>query len=107
MKSWMDGSHKTVFIDVCADKTKCTEIHWPSSLTIDYIDHKLYWCDPRMETVERIALDGTNREIILNKRGKRNFYPFSMAYHNDVIYFTDISSGNIMKVNIKDAASRE
>lgn len=107
MHAWMDGTHRRVFVDVCTDKTTCTDVQWPSSLTIDYIGRKLYWCDPRMETIERIDLDGTHREVIIQHATNSNFYPFSMAYHNNFIYFTDISSGNITKVSLNDVADRE
>lgn len=105
--SWMDGTHKSVFVDMCADRNKCTNIEWPSSLTIDLTDRKLYWCDPRMQTIERIGLDGKNREVIVQTGHNGNFYPFSVASHSNFIYFTDISSGNITKVNLKDANNRE
>ena len=78
MVSWMDGTHKSVFVDMCADRNNCTNIDWPSSLTIDYTDRKLYWCDPRMQTIERIGLDGKNREIIVQNDHSGNFYPFSV-----------------------------
>lgn len=107
MLAWMDGTHRSVFVDECVNKTACKEIHWPSSLTIDYMDHKLYWCDPRMETIERIGLDGKNREILINRSDSGNFHPFSLAYHNNLIYFTDISSGNITKVKLQDTTNPE
>lgn len=107
MLSWMDGTHRSVFVDNCTDLTKCMKMQWPSSLTIDHNGRKLYWCDSRMETIERIDLDGKNREIVIQRSTSGNFYPFSMAYHNDFIFFTDIMSGNIMKVSLQDAAKRE
>lgn len=107
MISWMDGTHRSVFVDVCADKSKCTDIQWPSSLTIDQMHRKLYWCDPRLETIERIGLDGKNREVILQRGSITHVSPFSMAFHSNDIYFTDISSGNITKFNLKDANHQE
>lgn len=107
MLAWMDGSHRSVFVDDCTNKTACTEIKWPSSLTIDHIDRKLYWCDSRNERIERIDLDGSHREVVIQRSTNGNFYPFSMAYHNDFIFFTDTLSGNIIKVSLQDAAKRE
>lgn len=105
--SWMDGTHKNIFVDTCVDNNKCTSIQWPSSLTIDYNEQKLYWCDPRMQTIERIGLDGKNHEIIVSSGKNQNFSPFSVANHNQFIYFTDISDGNITRVNLKDKNNRE
>lgn len=107
MLAWMDGTHRNVFVDDCTNKTTCTEIKWPSSLMIDHVGRKLYWCDSRKETIERIDLDGKNREIVIQRSTSGNFYPFSMAYHNNFIFFTDIMSGNIIKVSLQDAAKRE
>lgn len=104
--AWMDGTHRRVFVDECTNKTACNEIKWPSSLTIDHIDRKLYWCDSRNARIERINLDGKNREVVLQRSTNGNFYP-SMAYHNDFIFFTDTTSGNILKVGLRDAAKRE
>lgn len=94
MVAWMDGTHRSIFVD------KCNE---PTSLTIDYNNDQLYWCDPSMEQIERIGLDGKNREIIIKHNSiAGNFNPFSMAYHNNFIYFTDTSSGNITKVSLEN-----
>lgn len=107
MVAWMDGTHKSVFVDACKKKENCTDIQWPSSLTIDHTEQKLYWCDPRLETIERIGLDGKNREIIVKHRRNNKYYPFSMAFHDQVIYFTDLLSTNISKVSLKVGANRE
>lgn len=34
-KAWMDGTHQNVFIQ--------ENVIWPSGLTIDHMDHHLYW----------------------------------------------------------------
>lgn len=107
MLAWMDGTHRNVFVDVCVNKTTCTDIQWPSSLTIDHIGRKLYWCDPRKETIERIDLNGKNREVIVQRSNSGNLYPYSMVYHNHLIFFTDILSGNIMKVSLQDDTNRK
>lgn len=103
----MDGTHRRNFVGNCTDTIKCVKVQWPSSLTIDHNGRKLYWCDSRMETIERIDLDGKNRETVIQRSKSGNFYPFSMAHHNDIIFFTDIMSGNIIKVSLQDAAKRE
>lgn len=96
----MDGTHKTVIVDANE-----TDIQWPSSLTIDTVGRKLYWCDSRTKTIERVDLQTKRREIIIHRGINDNFYPFSMAYHNDIIFYTDTSMGNITKVNFKDIAN--
>lgn len=99
MTSWMDGTHKSVFVDMCSNSNNCTSIQWPSSLTIDYNNNYLYWCDIRMQTIERVGLDNKNREIVV--QSNKNYHPYSVAIHNGFIYF--LSGGNITKFNVKDA----
>ena len=45
-----------------------TEIRTPNGLTIDHKAQKLYWADARLDKIERINFDGTNRVVgtILN-----------------------------------------
>lgn len=54
-RSWMDGTHVEVFVS--------QGLHWPNGLTIDYSARKLYWCDVLLGQIERVNLDGTNREV--------------------------------------------
>lgn len=54
-RSWMDGTHVEVFATV--------GLHWPNGLTVDYSARKLYWCDVHLGRIERINLDGSNREV--------------------------------------------
>lgn len=94
-KSWMDGTHKVVLINA----SDSADMRWPSSLTID--GSKLYWCDLRTRTIESFDLIKEQRNIMFDRGLNDNFYPFSMAYHNGNIYYTDTSIGNITKIDIK------
>jgi sugar lactone lactonase YvrE len=51
----MDGTHIEVLVR--------QNLHWPNGLTIDYAGKKMYWCDVHLGRIERINLDGTNREV--------------------------------------------
>lgn len=90
--AWMDGTHRSVFVN-----STSRPIQWPTSLTIDYIEEKMYWCDPRVGMIERISLDGTGREILIQKTGGKEFSPFSVAYYNQFIFWTDNVMGNISR----------
>lgn len=83
------------------------DMQWPSSLTIDPAERKLYWCDPRTKTIETFDLESKQRKIIIHRGINDNFYPFSMAYHNGFIFYTDTSMGNITKVHINDIANQK
>lgn len=94
-KSWMDGTHKAVLVDATDQ-----DMRWPSSLTID--GSKLFWCDPRTRTIESYDFLNKQRKTMFERGLNENFYPFSMAYHNGIIYYTDTSIGNITKIDIKN-----
>ncbi|XP_035227303.1 prolow-density lipoprotein receptor-related protein 1-like isoform X2 [Stegodyphus dumicola] len=53
-RAHMDGTNRQVFLSI--------NLQWPSGLSIDYSGKKLYWCDAYLHRLERISLDGTNRE---------------------------------------------
>lgn len=40
-----------------------TDIRTPNGIAIDAYAGKLYWCDARLDKIERADLDGTNRVV--------------------------------------------
>lgn len=98
----MDGSHPSVLVDASE-----REMQYPTSLTIDFTERKLYWCDPRTSVIERVSLDGKDREIIIKKFGDEDFRPNSVAYHNQYIFWTDTAKGNISRVHINHTGEKE
>lgn len=84
--AWMDGTHREVLVQ--------SNLHWPTGLTIDYRGKKLYWCDPIMPLIERVDLDGKNRQLLYNGMAE-HFYPHSMAFNGEMIFWTDNVQGNI------------
>lgn len=36
-------------------------IYWPNGLTIDLLEHKLYWADAKLSFIHRANLDGSAR----------------------------------------------
>lgn len=100
--AWMDGSHKSVLVDA-----KERDMQYPTSLTIDFTERKLYWCDPRTSLIERVSLDGRAREIIIKQLGSEDFRPNSVAYRNQYIFWTDTAKGNITRVHINHTGDKE
>lgn len=94
--AYMDGTHKRTLVDASERM-----ISMPSSLTIDYGTKKLYWCDPRTSLIERIGLDGKDREVLIQKTTDENFMPSTMAYHNKYIFWSDNIMGNITRMHIE------
>lgn len=56
--AWLDGSRRRPLVT--------DRIRHPAGLTIDYAsEHALYWVDAKLNHIETMRPDGTNREIIL------------------------------------------
>lgn len=101
--AWMDGSHKSIV----AESTDNLPMSWPQSLTIDFNEGKLYWVDSVVATIERMNLDGTGREIVLKTSTDGPWStptpkPYTMAYHNEYIYWSDRVSHNIKRLHISN-----
>lgn len=84
----MDGRNSTVLIN--------QNLEWPSSLTIDYANDRLYWIDGKRKLIESVRLDGTDRRIILNGIAKK---PFSLAVFENKLYWSDWISNSIQSCN--------
>lgn len=95
--AWFDGTHRITIVNVTQK-----HLHWPTSLSIDLQENKIYWCDPLIPSIERMNLDGSKRELIYEDAQDR-FYPLSMEYFNEYIYWTDNVRGGIRKIKLADA----
>lgn len=51
----MDGKNSSVFIT--------ENLNWPTSLTIDYPNNRLYWLDKKNYVIESVRLDGSDRRV--------------------------------------------
>nr|XP_045618524.1 low-density lipoprotein receptor-related protein 1B-like isoform X1 [Procambarus clarkii] len=96
-RAWMDGTHREPFV------TK--DLQWPNGLTIDFKERHLYWCDGFHNKIERIGLDGKNREVML--RGDVLNHPYGLAYYNGFIYWSEFQNGTIKRVKLQSQESPE
>lgn len=94
--AWMDGTHKNVLV-----QSKNNDITWPMGLTIEYMEQKMYWCDSRMGTIERVGLDGRYREVIAHDLSFSS--PISFSYHNQYLFFTNKDRA-IIRIHFRDIA---
>lgn len=104
MCAWMDGTHETVFVEA-NNTSKPRNLAWPSSLSLDYVGRKLYWSDPLLKTIERIGLDGQNREVVLlSSSASMESTPYAIAYHMGYLYFTEFypRKDGIKKLPVND-----
>lgn len=83
-RAWMDGNNRTSLVN--------TDIQWPISLTLDFFTRKLYWSDVYNDRIERIGLDGINREVI--KRSTP--YPYGIALYNDLLFWTETDAMHVL-----------
>lgn len=56
-RSGMDGSQPQPFV------TK--DIHWPNGVHVDYIGKRIYWVDAKMQRIESVKLDASDRRVSL------------------------------------------
>ena len=60
-----------------------------TGLSLDFEQQRLYWCDSRLDAIESIAYDGTDRRLLLDKKHLQN--PFGLAVYMDTVYWIDTS----------------
>lgn len=78
--AWMDGTRKGLLAD---------NLQFPSSLTIDHGEQRLYWFDT--DIVERIDLNGQHREVVMDlSRAGHSVLPFTLVYHARNLFFSDL-----------------
>ncbi|XP_014669426.1 PREDICTED: low-density lipoprotein receptor-related protein 2-like isoform X2 [Priapulus caudatus] len=83
----LGGSHVEVLIS--------SDIRWPAGLAIDREDRKLYWADYFLNKIERLDLNGSNREIVVPLANK----PSQVAVYKDYIYWMDRENNAIYRAN--------
>ncbi|XP_050418235.1 uncharacterized protein LOC126831663 isoform X3 [Patella vulgata] len=78
----MDGSNRRIFLSL-------ENGTWPNGLTIDSQRNVLYWVNAKSDTIESVNLNGSNREMLLQRN--RTHY-FAIVLMGDYLYFNDWSS---------------
>ncbi|KAJ8040995.1 Neurotrypsin [Holothuria leucospilota] len=73
-----------------------TDIALPNGIVIDTYASKLYWCDARLDKIERANLDGTNRVVIIDSD---LVHPFDLAVHENSLYLTDWGRDEVIRVD--------
>lgn len=103
MCAWMDGTHETVFVEG-GNASQGRNMAWPSSLSLDYVGRKLYWSDPLMKTIERIGLDGQNREVVMRiSSPSMESTPYAMVYHMGFLYYSEFNPiAGVQQVPVND-----
>lgn len=65
---------------------------------------KVYFVDARLDTLEEMDYDGSNRRTVL--KGGLIKHPFSLAIFEDYVYYTDWTPGSIRRVSKRNGAGK-
>ncbi|XP_047739334.1 low-density lipoprotein receptor-related protein 1 [Hyalella azteca] len=89
--AWMTGEHRSVLVR--------DGLVWPNGLSLDLERQQLYWCDGYTNTIERIDLSGSGRQVVLHKPDA-HFY--GLSYHRNHIYWTDFQKGSVHRMSTSE-----
>ena len=89
-RAGMNGDHREAIVT--------TDIMWPNGLTLDNVQKLLYWVDAKLNVIQSIKYDGSNRRTVLYSP-KIVKHPFSITLFEDWMYWTDWENKAIYKAN--------
>ncbi|XP_058500814.1 low-density lipoprotein receptor-related protein 5 [Solea solea] len=92
-RAYMDGSTITTLVD---------KVGRANGLTIDYVDHRLYWTDLDTCMIESTNMQGLQREIIVDDLP----HPFGLTQYRDFIYWTDFNLRSIERADKRSGQNR-
>jgi hypothetical protein len=93
-KANMDGTSRWTLVE--------KNLKWPNGLTIDNKGSRIYWADARNDKIESCDLLGGSRRDVY--RGQ-NIHPFSLAFSEGYVYWSDVKSQSVQKLNIASGVS--
>ena len=92
----MDGSDRTVLVS--------SGLVWVNSLALDFQNRLLYWCDAKLDKIERVDLQGNNRLVVLDL-SPSNLHPFGLALADHVLYWSDWNYQSVHTYNMTSNVS--
>ena len=95
-RALLDGSQRMIICN--------TSLQMINDLAIDVLEDKVYWTDSHKDTIERMSLDGNDREVIVS--GSHIVSPISITLFEQYIYWADTNhlGGAILRAD-KDNAN--
>ncbi|XP_046555927.1 low-density lipoprotein receptor 1-like [Haliotis rubra] len=87
----MDGTNVSSIIN--------SDITWPEGLTIDYAERRLYWTDAIRDRVSSCDMDGGDRRVVIRMPGPPDERMFAITIFQDFLYWSDLRSSTLRKVN--------
>ena len=93
----MDGTARKVLVS--------SGIAWINGISLDIENKVLYWCDARLDRIEKIDFQGNDRKVVFllyfNPAGEGFFHQFGLAVHDDILYWTDWVRKSVIEYNTK------
>ncbi len=73
------------------------DIAQPIGITIDIFSKRIWWTDTHLKRIEFCNYNGRNRYVVVES--SQTAYPFSLAYFDGKIYWTDRANHSIFSAN--------
>ncbi|PFX23095.1 Low-density lipoprotein receptor-related protein 6, partial [Stylophora pistillata] len=73
-----------------------TNLVWPNGIDLDRGNKRIFWADARLDRVESVDYNGSNRKLLLRGIG---LHPFGVALYPPFLFFTDWNSYQGHKVD--------
>ena len=93
-RSALDGTQRTVIVNNSGRA---------NSLTIDYMERRLYWADIDSNKIFSSGLDGSNRVSLLKDQLRK---PYGLTVYQNFIYWTDWETNTIERADKSDGQNR-
>lgn len=75
--SKLDGSNRMLLVNDSLDI---------ADIALDYTKEQIYWCDSKVNAIERINYDGNAREVVLNHSLEN---PVALTVLDDTLFWID------------------
>nr|XP_026695954.1 low-density lipoprotein receptor-related protein 2-like isoform X2 [Ciona intestinalis] len=94
-RAYMDGSELYTLVD--------TSVGYPSGITLDFENTRVYWVDTKFDCVETVDYNGKNRRTILS--GSHLLpHPYDITLFEEHVYVTDWTKLGIVRSNKFDGS---
>lgn len=93
----LDGSERRILVN--------ESINFVTGISLDFQENKVYWCDSRLDTIERIDYGGQNRVLLLDNMHVHS--PYGLAIYQAKIYWIDttLHGGSIFEAPKNNVSS--